>query len=649
MLRALAPFALLALLVGGIVALDRPLPRAEIVFVSPDVFTLDPQRITYQQDVRVAQSIFEGLFTESADGSDPVPGVAESWTVSPDGRTWTFTLREGARWSNGDPVTSEDFAQAWMRPLLPDMASDYSGFLFMIRGGREFFEWRQRELERIAAMPADGRADAARELWARTPLQYRDMVGVRTPDARTIEVDLVQPTPYWASILAFPTLFPVHRPTLEAHLSIDGGSGRVKLDPKWLKPGTLVSNGPMMVTDWRYKRGMRFEPNPHHWNRGAARPASVELRPIEDSNTAVLAFQSGDVDWISDLTVEYRADMADEQRAWLERHASQWRALRESGLGEDEAMAALPDPGPGERRDVHVLPAFGTDFWNFNCRPALADGRPNPFADARVRRAFARAVDKRAITEKVTRLRERVAGSLVPAGAFDWYEPPAGLSYDPDAARAELAAAGWSDRDGDGRVEDAQGRRFPVVDILYMTGNPRTRDNALAMAQMWRETLGVECELRGKDGKFAKEDLRTGNFMVGRGGWFGDYPDPTTFLELNRSTDGNNDRAYSNPTYDALLDAAAAELDRPKRAALLYEAERILVEEDMPLMPLCQYVTAYMYDPARLRGLSRHASLAQYLNRLHQPEAAPAAAACAGPVSPAAASPAAAHSEATSP
>lgn len=649
MLRALAPFALLALLVGGIVALDRPLPRAEIVFVSPDVFTLDPQRITYQQDVRVAQSIFEGLFTESADGSDPVPGVAESWTVSPDGRTWTFTLREGARWSNGDPVTSEDFAQAWMRPLLPDMASDYSGFLFMIRGGREFFEWRQRELERIAAMPADGRADAARELWARTPLQYRDMVGVRTPDARTIEVDLVQPTPYWPSILAFPTLFPVHRPTLEAHLSIDGGSGRVKLDPKWLKPGTLVSNGPMMVTDWRYKRGMRFEPNPHHWNRGAARPASVELRPIEDSNTAVLAFQSGDVDWISDLTVEYRADMADEQRAWLERHASQWRALRESGLGEDEAMAALPDPGPGERRDVHVLPAFGTDFWNFNCRPALADGRPNPFADARVRRAFARAVDKRAITEKVTRLRERVAGSLVPAGAFDWYEPPAGLSYDPDAARAELAAAGWSDRDGDGRVEDAQGRRFPVVDILYMTGNPRTRDNALAMAQMWRETLGVECELRGKDGKFAKEDLRTGNFMVGRGGWFGDYPDPTTFLELNRSTDGNNDRAYSNPTYDALLDAAAAELDRPKRAALLREAERILVEEDMPLMPLCQYVTAYMYDPARLRGLSRHASLAQYLNRLHQPEAAPAAAACAGPVSPAAASPAAAHSEATSP
>jgi oligopeptide transport system substrate-binding protein len=375
MLRALAPFVLLAVMVAGIVALDRSPPQAEIVFVSPDVFTLDPQRVTYQQDVRVAQSIFEGLCTESPNGGDAMAGAAESWTVSPDGRTWTFTLRDGARWSNGDAVTSEDYAEAWMRPMLPDMASDYSGFLFLIRGGREFFEWRTRELEAIAALPADVRADAARDLWTRTRARYRETVGVRTPDPRTIEVDLVQPTPYWPSILAFPTLFPVHRPTLDAHLSVDADSGRVKLDPQWLKPGTLVSNGPMMVTDWRYKRGMRFEPNPHYWNRGAVRPASVELRPIEDSNTAVLAFQSGDVDWISDLTVEYRADMADEQRMWLERHSAQWEALRASGMSDDAAMAALPAPERGERRDVHVLSAFGTDFWNFNCRPTLPDGQ----------------------------------------------------------------------------------------------------------------------------------------------------------------------------------------------------------------------------------------------------------------------------------
>jgi oligopeptide transport system substrate-binding protein len=110
---------------------------------------------------------------------------------------------------------------------------------------------------------------------------------------------------------------------------------------------------------------------------------------------------------------------------------------------------------------------------------------------------------------------------------------------------------------------------------------------------------------------------------VAREGWFADYPDPTTFLELNRSTDGNNDRAYSSRAYDALLDAAAAELDPSRRAALLREAERVLVEEDVPLIPLCQYVTVYMYDPSHMRGLSRRGPLAQYLHRLHRPDAAP--------------------------
>lgn len=624
MLRALAPFLLLACIVAGVVAIDRPPPRADITFVSPDVFTLDPQRLSYAQDVRVSQSIFEGLAAESPEGT-PVPAAASGWSVSDDGLTWTFRLRDGARWSNGDPVVAQDFAAAWMRPLLPEMASDYSGFLFLVRGARAFFEWRQAELAALARLPEAERADAARALWARTGERFAQTVGIRATDDRTLVVELERPTPYWPSICAFPTLFPVHRPTLEAHLTIDPSTGRARLDPRWLKPGTIVSNGPLMVTDWRYKRAMRLEPNPHYWNRDAVRARSVELRPIEDANTAVLAFQSGDVDWISDLTVEYRADLAQEQRKWLDRHARELEGLRAQGLGEDAALAALPAPGPGERRDVHVLPAFGTDFWNFNCRPQLADGRPNPFADARVRRAFARAIDRAAITSKVTRLNERPSGSLVPAGAFAWYEPPAGLGFDPAAAREELAQAGWSDRSGDGRIEDASGRPFPVVDILYMTGNARTRDIALAMAQMWRETLGVDCELRGKDGKFAKEDLKTGNFMVARGGWYGDYPDPTTFLELNRTGDGNNDRGYSNARYDALLDAAAAERDEARRAALLREAETILVEQDMPLMPLCQYVTLYMYDPARIRGLSRHPTLSQYLGRLHRSDPLPKA------------------------
>jgi oligopeptide transport system substrate-binding protein len=159
--------------------------------------------------------------------------------------------------------------------------------------------------------------------------------------------------------------------------------------------------------------------------------------------------------------------------------------------------------------------------------------------------------------------------------------------------------------------------------MLYMTGNPRVKNIAIALAAMWREALGVQCELRGKDGKFAKEDLRQGNFMVARGGWYGDYTDPTTFLDLSKTGNGNNDRAFSSMAFDDLLDRAAVELDPAARMRILSEAERLLVEDEMPILPLCQYVTLYMYDPALVRGLSRHPRLSQPLWRLHRANPAP--------------------------
>jgi oligopeptide transport system substrate-binding protein len=130
---------------------------------------------------------------------------------------------------------------------------------------------------------------------------------------------------------------------------------------------------------------------------------------------------------------------------------------------------------------------------------------------------------------------------------------------------------------------------------------------------MWQRELGVRVELRGKENKFFKEDLINGNFMIGRGGWYGDYGDPTTYLDMCRTGDGNNDRGYSNPAVDDLLEQASREPDPRRRLELLAECERIIVEQDVPLLPLCQYVQVYMYEPGRLTGLSKHPRLIQYL------------------------------------
>ncbi|QYU70553.1 hypothetical protein J4558_10725 [Leptolyngbya sp. 15MV] len=129
---------------------------------------------------------------------------------------------------------------------------------------------------------------------------------------------------------------------------------------------------------------------------------------------------------------------------------------------------------------------------------------------------------------------------------------------------------------------------------------------AQAVAKNWEQHLGVSVILQQKEIKVFREDLKNANFMTSRAGWFGDYGDPTTFLYLNRTGDGNNDRKYSNPRYDELLDQAATELDPQRRMALLAEAERIIVEEDVPMFPIFHYSQVYLFDPHRITGISSH-------------------------------------------
>ncbi|CAE7790890.1 oppA [Symbiodinium necroappetens] len=585
-----------ALGMAGVVVSDRPLPRAELTVLEiADFNTLDPQRMSYLQDFRLAYGIFEGLARWDNDTMDVGPALAHSWDVSGDGTEYTFYLVDDARWSNGAPVTAGDVAYAWQRAIMPDTAADYSNLFYLIEGAEGFFAWRRDQLDAYASRPAEEKSvKAAEALRAEADEAFRAMVGVEVVDDATLRVRLVRPAPYFMDFIAFPPFYPVHEATVERYVSVDARTGAVRQDHQWTKPGRIVCNGPYVPVSWKFKREMRLARNPEYRDPALAKSGTISIIPITEGNTGVIAYETGVVDWHSDVSVDYLPEMIERMRA-------------------------------GERDDLHVVPAFGTFFWSFNCTGTLSNGAANPFADARVRKAFALCVNKGDLTEKVKRTGEEVADVLIPPGSIPGYAGPDGLAMDVEAARRLMREAGWVDRDGDGVPEDAGGRAFPVVEILVTTLSYH-EDVGLAVAGMWREALGVESKVVVRETKVYRDNLKRRDYMVARGGWYGDYGDPLTFLDLHRTGDGNNDRGYSNPAYDALLDRADAERDPAARMEILREAERMIVEEELPIVPFWHYNYVYLFDPPErsdgspnpggLRGITRHPRLVQYLFEL---------------------------------
>lgn len=602
MLRLLLPVLLLLGLVGASVLSDRPLPRADFTFInSADVTTLDLQRMSWMQDLRVATVLFDGLVRNDVFTWDYAitPAIAERWEVSGDGRRYTFHLRDNARWSNGDRVRAGDFVFSWRRALLPDTAAKYTGIFQIIAGSREFYAWRSEALVEMAAgRPVEGVSDPY-EVWELTKQKFDEMVGLKALDDSTLVVDLYEPVPYFLDLCAFPLFFPVYPPLVEPFERPNPRTGRLQSRRDWTKPPRLITNGPFKLTLWRFKRDMRLEKNEHYWNASSIRINTINIPSVEDANAQVLAFETGAVDWVSNVTAMYRPEMLARKQEFYREHWDQYQRLKAEGHDQFEIDRRLP---PDPRKNIHAVPAFGTYWYNFNCLPRLRDGRPNPFADARVRRAFAMAIDKQTLVDEVQRIGNPTLTTIIPPGSIGGYNSPQGVPFDPAAARRLLAEAGY-----------ATGRDFPItVDILFNSGAGHDKI-AEFVAKNWQQYLGVQVSLSQKEVKVFRDDLQNANYIVARGGWYGDYGDPTTFLDLNRSWDGNNDRKYNNPAYDQLLEKAARETDPDRRMRMLEEAERIIMDEDLPMVPVFQYNNMYLFDPHKVSGLNTHPRSDQHL------------------------------------
>jgi oligopeptide transport system substrate-binding protein len=454
---------------------------------------LDPGIVTGVPEDRLLRALFEGLTSSDPKTLEARPGTAKSWDISADGLTYTFQLREDARWSDGKPVTSQDFYDSWKRVLTPATAATYAYQLYPIANAEAFQKGKLTDFAKV---------------------------GITAPDDHTLVATLGAPCPYFLDLCAFFTLYPVRVDVIEAH------------GDRWQRPEHMVSNGPFKLTAWEARQHITMEKNPHYWDADFVKLEKITAYPYDNLDTVYNLFLNKKIHW----------------------------------------SPAIPQPKLEEIKrnaDYYVVPYLGTYFYRFNC------SKP-PFDDPAVRKAFSQAVDRSIITEHVLRGGQQAATWFCPPVAG--YEPVKGLPYDRDKARATLAAAGYG-----------PDKPFPEIELLFNTQEAH-KMVAESIAQQLSDNLGVKISLRNTEWKIYLDLMDKLEYDIIRSGWIGDYGDPNTFFDMWVTGGGNNRSGWSNEKYDALVRQSQIEPDHTKRLALFAKMEKILVEEEFPILPIYIYV-----------------------------------------------------------
>jgi len=519
MIRLLSIPVILAGLVAAAVfwsgdAGDRQ--RADFAFINRgDNKCLDPNGMSWMQDIRLAYGLWEGLYTADPATFKPILGCADHAQVDSTQTVWTLHIRPDARWCNGDSVTSRDFLFAWRRFL--ETPGEYTYLHFYVQGAKKYSS------DFADYLAARKKGDTTR------PAPDFASVGEKAVDDQTLVVTLTDPVPFFPALLAFPPYFPMHEPSMHHFLEKDG----LHYNQKFTRPPFLVTNGPYRLAEWTFKRRLRMVASDFYWNRANVKSRVIDQIYADDGTAAFRTYERGDVDWLADLDSDLAAQIL----------------------------------AHGKRTDLHVFPAFGTYFYSLNCLPTLSDGRHNPLSDVRVRRALSMAIDREPIVKNVGRLGQPVSFTYLPPHVFEGYVSPPGLPYDVTQARKLLAEAGYPN-----------GQGFPHLSILYNTESLHG-DVAQIVRRQWLDNLGIQMDLQGVEVKVFGEMQHTQQFSVSRASWYGDYNDPSTFTDKYKSDSDDNEAKWNSPEYDRLCAEAQKEPDQHRRLALLSQAENILLSE----------------------------------------------------------------------
>jgi oligopeptide transport system substrate-binding protein len=496
--------------------------------------TLDIQVATDTTSHLIIDNCVRGLMQYDKDGNI-VPAIGTDYEVSDDGLTYTIHLRQDAVWSDGVPVTAQQFVDGFVRLMDPATAAEYAWMMYSVLNAEEF---------------NTGQID--------DPTQ----VGIAAPDDYTVVYTLKEPTSYFSAILAFATTYPVRLDVIEAH------------PDDWTEAGNYVSNGPYILDSWEHEKEVVLVKNPTYYDAENVKIEKVTLPIITERATEIALYENGE--------------------------------LHVSGYPSEDLPRIQADPVLSQ--ELRRTPRPGIYYMGVNTSQPPTD-------NALVRKALASAIDRRGYLDNVTHETWREeATTTTPPGILGYQDKQAGYDFNVEQAQAFMEEAGWCLKEGDSyRTNCDTGEPFPTLQIYYNRDDYNS-DVIEAVAVMWEENLNIPTNLNIQEwGVYldymdacnnSQEDFAKCDFNIYRMGWVMDYGDPQNQLEVVFAP--NSTFQYTGwqwtggdlaAQYNDLLDQARVESDTEKRAALYEEADKILCEDEVAIIPLHYYDRTILVKP----------------------------------------------------
>lgn len=475
--------------------------------LGPEPESLDVHTSRSTQAAIVLRDLGEGLTGYSANG-ELVAAAATRWEVSEDGLEYRFWLRPDARWSNGEPVLAEHFVYSLRRLVDPETAAFSAQTVIDIKNAAEIVKGDR---------------------------SVNDL-GVEAIGKTELLIRLERPVPYFLTLLAQISMFPVYPPSVAQHAE------------EHARPGNLVSNGAYKLDGWELGSVITLSRNEHYWNNAAVSIDAVRHLVTPEPMAEANRYRAGELDITETVPSEMFETLQKER----------------------------PD-------ELKVSPQLNVYYYGLNLtKPPFKD---NP----KLRQALSMAIDREVITEKITGRGERPAYGWVPPGV-DRYTSMQ-FNYAQQTADERHATARRLYK------EAGYGKSNPLqIEIRYNTSETHERV-ATAVKEMWREVLGFEATLKNEEFQVLLANMLAQDVtQVFRSAWSGEYNDANAFLSVLVSDNPSNLPGYRSAEYDSLMARAASQMDSTHRQLFLEEAELKMLA-DHPIIPLYFYISKHLVNP----------------------------------------------------